>query len=233
MNYFNTSLYQLGMYQTMIQKNYNAKKVQTNGNVAATQTSSTDTVKFSDTLRNKASQKESVVDEYKKNHPKDAWHVENQVRAGQRVLAKNNAEGISREDMTMDEYKQFFTKLMDSIPYDVSQKNDVNVWSISDKGWEQMKNDPLYEAWVLGYTSEDRSVHNPFASMMGYSPNYHTERFGASIEEHLGQSGPMGGSMGRRKVKDDDEESWWIRRRKMMALANLSRVRNNLFKTML
>ncbi|MCM1272643.1 MAG: hypothetical protein NC225_09950 [Clostridium sp.] len=230
MNYFNTSLYQLGMYQSMVQKYSSTSKTQTNSNTNTTQAASTDTVSFSDTLKKTAVQKESVVDKYKREHPKEAWHVENQVRAGQRVLAKNNAEAVSREDMTMDEYKQFFTELMDSIPYDISQQNDVNVWNISDKGWEQMKNDPSYEAWVLGYTAEDRSVHNPFASMMGYSPNYHTERFGASIEEHLGQSGPMGSSMWGRKVKDDDEESWWVRRSKMMALANLNRVRNSLFR---
>lgn len=145
-------------------------------------------------------------------------HVDSQVRAGQRVLAKNNAENVSREDMTMEEYKQFFTGLMNSIPYDSSQRNDMNVWTISEKGWEQMKNDPEYEAWVLGYTSEDRSVHNPWAAMPGYSPNYHTESFGASIEEHLGQSGPMGGmgNTGRRKTQQDDEESWWVRRHRIM-----------------
>lgn len=27
-----------------------------------------------------------------------------------------------------------------------------------------MKNDPDYEAWVLGYTVENRSVHFPFAA---------------------------------------------------------------------
>lgn len=81
-----------------------------------------------------------------------------------------------------------------------------------------MKNDPQYEAWVLGYTAQDRAVHNPWASMPGYSPNFHTESFGASIEEHLGQSSPMGGigSMGKRKTQSDDEESWWKKRHKRM-----------------
>ena len=215
MNYFNAGMYAMNMYQYMTDRTEAYK------NTASVQTTKTASVKnetFSEIVQRKNKQEESTVDKYKKKHPKDVWRVDSQVRAGQRVLAKNNAENISREDMTMEEYKQFFTGLMNSIPYDVSQRNDINVWNISEKGWEQMKKDPQYEAWVLGYTSEDRSVHNPWAAMPGYSPNYHTESFGASIEEHLGQSGPMGGmgSMGRRKTREDEEESWWVRRHKIM-----------------
>lgn len=206
MNYFNTGMYATKLYGYTATKTVNTQKTQ----VAKTNNSS-----FSDTIK-KAEQKESVVDKYKKKNPKDATVVESMVRAGQRVLAKNNAENVSREDMTMEEYKQFFTQLMNSIPFDSSQRNDVEVWTISEKGWEQMKNDPQYEAWVLGYTAQDRAVHNPWASMPGYSPNFHTESFGASIEEHLGQSGPMGGSMGTRKTQPDDGESWWEKRHKRM-----------------
>ncbi len=214
MNYFNAG-YTMNMYQ------YMAGRTETYKNAAGAQTTKTTSAKnetFSEVVQRKSKYEESAVDKYKRKHPKDALHVDSQVRAGQRVLAKNNAENVSREDMTMEEYKQFFTGLMNSIPYDSSQRNDTNVWTISEKGWEQMKNDPEYEAWVLGYTSEDRSVHNPWAAMPGYSPNYHTESFGASIEEHLGQSGPMGGmgNTGRRKTQQDDEESWWVRRHRIM-----------------
>ena len=30
------------------------------------------------------------------------------------------------------------------------------------QGWEQMRKDPDYEAWILGYFVEDRAVRNPF-----------------------------------------------------------------------
>ena len=187
-------------------------------------TSGTD---FADMIANKEAQKagiyagaeksaskkdvERVTEEYKKKHPDQATHVDSQILAGKNVLKKNGVENVSREDMTMEEYKKFFTSLMNSIPYDWSQKNDVNVWSITEKGWEQMKNDPDYEAWVLGYTAEDRSVNIPFASMPGYSPSYHTEKFGASIEEHLGQGIPMNSS-GKRSLFGSNEESWWEKR---------------------
>lgn len=214
MNYFNTGMYAMELQGYTATKTVNTQK---------TQAAKTNNRSFSDTIK-KAEQTESVVDKYKKKNPKDATLVESQVRAGQRVLAKNNAENVSREDMTMEEYKQFFTELMNSIPFDASQRNDVEVWSISEKGWEQMKNDPQYEAWVLGYTAQDRAVHIPWASMPGYSTNFHTENFGASIEEHLGQSGPMGGgSMGKRKTQSDDEESWWEKRHKRMELYFMER----------
>ncbi|MCM1128150.1 MAG: hypothetical protein NC429_16985 [Lachnospiraceae bacterium] len=171
-------------------------------------------VSFAESV-NKAAGKESVVDEYKRKHPKEAGTVDGQVNSGKAVLKKNGADKVSREDMTMEEYKQFFTKLMNGIPFDSSQQMDVEIWNISEKGWEQMKNDPEYEAWVLGYTAQDRAVHIPFASMPGYSANLHTEQFGASIEEHLGQSVPMNSS-GSKASSASDEEDWWEKRHKKL-----------------
>lgn len=160
-----------------------------------------------------ATRRESAVREFINRHPNEKHTVDKQVNAGRSVIIKNNAQDVSRSDMTMEEYKQFFTALMDSIPFDSSQRNDIEIWNISEKGWEQMKNDPDYEAWVLGYTVQDRSVHFPFASMPGYSPNYHTEHFGASIEEHIGQSVPMN-SFKDKASSVSEEDSWWIKRHK-------------------
>lgn len=174
-------------------------------------------VSFSDKLANTTQKKvvTSAVEDYKKRHPDEASVVDSYVNAGRKVLEKNNACNVDRDSMTMDAYKQFITGLMDRIPYDVSQSGDVNVWSITEDGWEQMKNDPDYEAWVLGYTATDRSVHNPWASMPGYSPCYHTEHFGASIDEHLGQGIPMKSSAAG-DSDSDDEESWWEKRQKRL-----------------
>lgn len=133
-------------------------------------TEKSSSVSFSETVNKSNTRKESVVDEFKKKHPKEASTVNGQVNAGKAVLKKNGAENVSRENMTMEEYKQFFTKLMNSIP---------------------------------------------FASMPGYSPNLHTEQFGASIEEHLGQSVPMNSS-GQKTSSADDEENWWEKRHKKM-----------------
>lgn len=190
--------------------NYIAKQA-----AAASKSSFSGAVENSEAAAKTGKVTESAVTAYKRKHPEDAAHVDGQVKAGKKVVEKNGATDVSREDMTMEEYKQFFTALMDSIPRDPSQKNDVEIWSISEKGWEQMKNDPEYEAWVLGYTSENRSVYIPFASWPGYSPNFCTEKFGDSIEQHIGQTVPMHTGSSK-KAGSADEESWWVKRQKRL-----------------
>ena len=149
----------------------------------------------------------SAIKEFKQRHPDEAAHVDKQVQAGKRHLKNCGAENVSRSDMTMDEYKVFFKKLMDRVPYDSSQMNNTEIWSITEEGWEQMKNDPDYEAWVLGYTVENRSVHFPFQAS-----NLCIEKFGASIDEHLGQGIPQN-TEGTKKT-GKTEESWWYKRHK-------------------
>lgn len=157
---------------------------------------------------------ESVVDEYKRKHPESTSNVDNMVKAGRNVLEKSGADDISREDMTMEGYKCFITGLMDSIPFDVSQRNCTEIWSISEQGWEQMKNDPDYEAWVLGYTVLNRSVH--FPAMLSGVSNLCTEKFGASIEQHIGQSVSTGGVGDKSSQDSDAEETWWQKRHRRM-----------------
>ncbi len=108
----------------------------------------------------KTAPKESVVEAYKRKHPESAAHVSRQVQAGKKVWAKNGMEHVSRDGMPMEEYQRFFYALLDTIPYDSTRVCDVSHLSISDKGWEQMKQDSEYEAWILGYFVEDRAVRN-------------------------------------------------------------------------
>lgn len=167
---------------------------------------------FRDQVAEKA---ESVVDRYKREHPEDASHVNAQVRAGKDVRAKYGADQISGEDMTMEEYKGFVYRLLNCIPFHSTRIYDREMVSISDAGWEQMKKDPDYEAWVLGYTLENRSVRNPFFGLPGASGNVYAEHFGASIEEHIGQSvGPSGPGSSSSRVKN--EKSWWEKRHEKM-----------------
>ena len=194
---------------------YTASYIATKASAGAVQSGFAGTVEKAQSAAKTGKVTESAVTIFKKKHPESASHADAQVKAGKKVLGKNGVTDVSREDMTMEEYKAFFTALMDSIPFNASHQGDVEIWSISEKGWEQMKNDPEYEAWVLGYTSENRAVYNPFASWPGYSPNICTEKFGDSIEQHIGQSVPM--STGSSKKADDsDEESWWMRRHKKL-----------------
>lgn len=174
--------------------------------------SQTETTSFVDKM---AEKRESAVDQYKRNHPEDASHVDAQVRAGKSVITKNGADNVSREDMTMEEYKFFINGLLSSISFDSTRIYDKEFISISDAGWEQMKNDPDYEAWVLGYTAENRSVRNPFFGWPGASGSVYVEKFGASIEEHIGQSvGTSGPGSSSNQIKN--EKSWWEKRHEKM-----------------
>lgn len=167
---------------------------------------------FADKVTQKS---ESVVTEYKKRHPESASHVDAQVRAGKDVKIKNGVENVSTQDMTMEEYKRFINDLLDSIPFDSTRKYDKEIITITEKGWEQMKNDADYEAWVLGYTVENRSVRNPFFGLPGASGNFYVEKFGASIEEHLGQS--VGSTEPAKSTKRlRNEKSWWDKRHERM-----------------
>lgn len=157
---------------------------------------------------------ESVVDQYKRRHPDHASHVDQQVRAGRAVRDKNSS-GISTREMSMAEYQAWFYALLDTIPYDSTRINDTTSISISDSGWEQMRKDPDYEAWILGYFVEDRSIRNPFFGWGNNEGSMIFERFGASIEEHRGD----GFSKAALKAPDSDEEEeedWWIKRHKRM-----------------
>ena len=169
----------------------------------------------SENISNKGKSKEkskeykNVVKEFKQRHPESAAHVDEQVRAGKNHIRNCGADNVSRSDMTMEEYKAFFKGLMDKVPYDCSQMNNTEIWSITEEGWEQMKNDSDYEAWVLGYTVENRSVHFPFqTSTLGI------EKFGASIEEHIGQGIPKDTQSTKKANKKD--ESWWYKRHTKM-----------------
>lgn len=178
-----------------------------------------ETVDFLDEVSEKIEtdqvKRESVVDQYKKNHPERAFTVDSQVEAGKAFKRKMGVENVSTDDMTMAEYKEFITWLLNSIPFDSTRLYDKEITSISDEGWEQMKNDPDYEAWVLGYTVQNRSVRNPFFGLSGKTGTFYVEKFGASIEEHIGQSiGTTGPVVNTPKVKK--EESWWDKRQKIM-----------------
>lgn len=161
---------------------------------------------------------ESVVDTFKRRHPDCARHVDQQVRAGRAVKERNGAGKRSTKDMTMEEYQAYFYGLLETIPYDSTRVNDTSIITISEKGWEQMRRDPDYESWILGYFVEDRAVRNPFFGWGNDAGSMITEHFGASIEEHHGEGFSKAALKGNTDDDDeeDDTEDWWIKRHKRM-----------------
>lgn len=165
---------------------------------------------FKDTLE------ESVVDAFKRRRPDCARHVDQQVKAGRAVKERNGVADLSTEDMTMEEYQAYFYRLLETIPYDSTRVNDTSIITISEKGWEQMRKDPDYESWILGYFVEDRAVRNPFFGWGNDAGSMITEHFGASIEEHHGEGFSKAALKGNtdKDNDDDDKEDWWIKRHK-------------------
>lgn len=158
----------------------------------------------------------SAVDDFKMRRPDHASHVDKQVRLGQSFLEKNGLDSSLTKNMTMDEYQAYIYTLIDRIPYDYTRQNDTTVVSITAKGWEQMRNDPKYEAWVIGYLVEDRSIRNPFYAWGNNDGNIISEHFGASIDEHHGQGFSKAVFKNDNSSDDDEDEDWWIKRHKRM-----------------
>lgn len=86
-NIINTN-YTAGIYSNSVNKQARCKQVET--------------MSFADKMAEKS---ESAVEQYKREHPESVLRVDGQVRAGRSVIAKNGADNVSREDMTMEEYK--------------------------------------------------------------------------------------------------------------------------------
>ncbi len=130
-------------------------------------------------------EKESAVTDFIRRHPDKKRGVMEMVQAGKSVRKACGAEDVDTQSMSMSEYQSYISSLLGKIPFAPTRPYDEEAVFISEEGWEQMKNDPEYEAWVLGYTKINRSVPDPFFGM-GSAGSYGIEHFGASIDEHNG-----------------------------------------------
>ena len=71
------------------------------------------------------------------------------VEKSQNVSETGKAGAVSTKDMTMDEYKQYIHEKISQIPMHPTRMSENISIHISEAGFEAMKNDPEYEAWVL------------------------------------------------------------------------------------
>ncbi|MBQ9278717.1 MAG: hypothetical protein IJ224_08800 [Lachnospiraceae bacterium] len=126
------------------------------------------------------------VQEFISRNPKEAYNVRRMLAQGKFVKNSYPAEK-SNSEMTMDEYKEYIMDTINKLPRDISQLHDDITVNITEEGWETMKADSEYEAWVLGYFKEDFAVKIPYNGMGTDGINC-VEHFGASIGEHHGES---------------------------------------------
>ena len=139
----------------------------------------------SDRVKKQESQRGSVMEEYYARKPQYKERAKERVDGGYFVL---KCAGISTEDMenmSMNEFKDVMSKVIAGIPHHATRPYDEETVLISEEGWENMKKDPDYAAYVVGLLQEDRSFANPFFAL-GDKGSYIVQHFGASPEDYHG-----------------------------------------------
>ena len=117
----------------------------------------------------------------------------------------------SKEEMTMDEYKQWVMNEMAQMPVSAWVRSTYSSGAtvIKEEAFERMKSDPEYEAYVLNRVRSAYSV----SSLPAGSNNVSYDVIGASPEECYGYAGPVGGSGSN---IFGNEKSWWEKRHEKM-----------------
>lgn len=136
---------------------------------------------------------------------------------GTNTAGKTNSSGnvsnlnkVSTKNMTMKQYKNYIKGKINALPVSSSQAlNSVSV-NITEEGFEAMKSDPEYEAWVLDSLGKDFAYNDPWA---GYSGGrYVVHHFGATKEEYNGQSWSMDNGVEKSLFDADAKKSFWQKR---------------------
>ncbi|MBD5547221.1 MAG: hypothetical protein HDQ97_07470 [Lachnospiraceae bacterium] len=116
----------------------------------------------------------------------------------------------SKDEMTMDEYKQWFMNEISQMPVSgwVRSTFSSGAIVIKEEAFEAMRSDPEYEKYVLNRVRSACSVQGlPVGSNhIGY------DVIGASPEECYGYAGPVGGGSNI----SGNEKSWWEKRHERM-----------------
>ena len=117
----------------------------------------------------------------------------------------------SKEEMTMDEYKQWFMNEMSKMPVSAWYSSTCvgGALTITEECFERMKNDPEWENTVLGMVRNMYSSSGLMGSkMIGY------QVIGASPEQCYGEGIPVKNS--NSSLSASDEKSWWEKRHERM-----------------
>lgn len=143
---------------------------------------------------------------------KDFGSLVAEKESSERAEAAEKVEAAFRDNMSLDEYKQYIYEKISRIPMHPSQMMRSVCVHISDADFEAMKKDPEYERWVLDVLRKDFSYQDPWADVAGESFAVH--RFGATRQEYRGDSWYLGFRGGRGGILYDEEaeESFWEKR---------------------
>ena len=124
----------------------------------------------------------------------------------------SGTEAISRDTMTMEEYKQYLHDQISRIPRHPSRALESISIQITEAGFEAMKHDPEYEAWVLDDLKTGWAQPDPWAGICGGA--YAVIHYGATKEECNACSwfpGYQNGN-GENLFREKSKNSFWERR---------------------
>lgn len=126
------------------------------------------------------------------------------------VSKATSSNKVTTKNMTMKQYKNYIRGKINALPVSSSQAlNSVSV-NITEEGFEAMKNDPEYEAWVLNSLGTDFAYNDPWSGFGG--GRYVVHHFGATKEEYSGQSWSMDNGVGKSLFEEAAEKSFWQKR---------------------
>lgn len=122
----------------------------------------------------------------------------------------NTISGKSKDDMTMDEYKQYFMNEMSKIPVSsYYQASFTGSLVITEKAFEKMKTDPEWEKTTLNMLKEMYSVNGQ------PQKSYCRQVIGASPAECYGYSVPMDNGSNF-ITPESNQKSWWQKHHEKM-----------------
>lgn len=127
-------------------------------------------------------------------------------------LYDSSISGKSKEEMTMEEYKQWFLNEMSQMPVSAWYRSTCVGGSlvITDKAFEKMKSDPEWEKTALNMVRKMYSTNGIFGTqMIGF------QVIGASPEECYGEGIPVKSGK-QSNGSGADEKSWWEKRHERM-----------------
>ena len=123
------------------------------------------------------------------------------------VQYDNSISSKSKDEMTLDEYKQWVANEMSQMPVSGWYQSTCvgGSLTITEECFERMKTDPEWENTVLGMVREMYSVNGIMGSkMIGF------QVIGASPEECYGEGIPVDSNSGLGST--DNKKSWWQKR---------------------
>lgn len=81
---------------------------------------------------------------------------EKQAGSAEKVTDKSQ---VSSEDMTLEEYKEYFNEKMNSLYTHPSQRNRNDIIDITDAAYKRMQTDPEYEKKILDALAKNKAVN--------------------------------------------------------------------------